>query len=148
MPKLPIGKAGALRNVDFVRKTDGRRRAGGEKVGAALTIAAIVPMSEERRLKDLRCRDSQATTGDIMSSAATNDDVRQDDRERDALLNALSSKWKRFSRQELHLLKSSDDLVAQIVARYGVEQVDARRDVDALLDGRILSARKDSALAR
>ena len=37
MPKLPIGKADALRDVDFVRKTapDGRRRAGGEKVGAA-----------------------------------------------------------------------------------------------------------------
>jgi hypothetical protein len=76
------------------------------------------------------------------------DDVRQDDRERDALLNALASKWRRFSRQELHLLTSSDDLVAQIVAKYGVEEDAARRDVDALLDGRILSVWKDRALAR
>jgi len=37
MPKLPIGKADALRDVDFVQKAapDRRRRAGGEKVGAA-----------------------------------------------------------------------------------------------------------------
>jgi len=75
------------------------------------------------------------------------DDVGQDDRERDALLSALASKWKRFSRQELRLLESSNDLVGQIVARYGVEEVAARRDVDALLDGRILSVRKDSPLA-
>lgn len=77
-----------------------------------------------------------------MSNPTMDDDVREDDRERDALLNALASKWKRFSRQELRLLEGSDDLVGQIVARYGVEEVAARRDVDALLDGRILSARK------
>lgn len=81
-----------------------------------------------------------------MSNPTMDDDVREDDRERDALLNALASKWKRFSRQELRLLEGSDDLVGQIVARYGVEEVVARRDVDALLDGRILSARKDSPL--
>lgn len=81
-----------------------------------------------------------------MSNPTMDDDVREDDRERDALLNALASKWKRFSRQELRLLEGSDDLVGQIVARYGVEEVVARRDVDALLDGRILSARKDSLL--
>lgn len=82
-----------------------------------------------------------------MSSATTDDDVWPDDRERDAVLNALASKWRRFSRQELLLVTSSDDLVAQIVARYGVDDVDARRDVDALLDGRVLSVRKDSAVA-
>lgn len=82
-----------------------------------------------------------------MSSPTMDDDVRQDDRERDALLNAIGIKWRRFSRQELHLLESSDDLVAEIVAKYGVEEVAARHDVDALLDGRMLSARNDGALA-
>lgn len=111
-----------------------------------LLSAAFVPMFGGRRPIDIRCRNSQATIGDTMSNPTMDDDVREDDRERDALLNALASKWKRFSRQELRLLEGSDDLVGQIVARYGVEEVVARRDVDALLDGRILSARKDSLL--
>ena len=82
-----------------------------------------------------------------MSSATTDDDVRPDDRERDAVLNALASKWRRFSRQELLVVTSNDDLVAKIVARYGVDEAAARRDVDALLDGRILSAREDCVVA-
>jgi hypothetical protein len=118
------------------------------KAALPLLFAVIIPMFGRRRPIDIRCRNSKATTGDTMSSPTTDDDVRQDDRERDALLNALASKWKRFSRQELRLLESSNDLVGQIVAKYGVEEVAARRDVDALLDGRILSARKDSPLAR
>ena len=73
-------------------------------------------------------------------SSPTMDDVREDDRERDALLNALASKWKRFSQPELRLLESSNDLVDQIVAKYGVDEILARRDVDTLLDGRVLSA--------
>ena len=81
-----------------------------------------------------------------MSSATTDDDVRPDDRERDAVLNALASKWRRFSRQELLLVTSRDDLVAKIVAKYGVEEVAARRDVDVLLDGRGLSVRKNGAI--
>jgi hypothetical protein len=68
------------------------------------------------------------------------DDVREDDRERDALLNALASKWKRFSQPELRLLESSNDLVDQIVAKYGVDEILARRDVDTLLDALVLSA--------
>jgi len=72
--------------------------------------------------------------------SSLDDDVREDDRERDALLNALASKWKRLSLQELRLLESSNDLVDQIVARYGVDEILARREVDTLLDGRVLSA--------
>ena len=67
--------------------------------------------------------------------------VRQDDSERGALLNALASKWRRFTWQELYRLENSHELVAQIVAKYGVEQVVARREVDVLLDGRTLSVR-------
>jgi hypothetical protein len=79
----------------------------------------------------------------MSNGGATSDDVRQDedDSERDALLNALASKWKRFTWQELYRLENSDELVAQIVAKYGVEQVVARREVDVLLDGRTLNMR-------
>jgi hypothetical protein len=77
----------------------------------------------------------------MSDGGATSDDVRQDDSERDALLNALASKWRRFTWQELYRLENSDELVAQIVAKYGVEQVVARREVDVLLDGRTLNMR-------
>ena len=68
------------------------------------------------------------------------DDVRKNDRERDALQIAPASRWKRFSLQELRLVEGSNDMVGHIVARYGVDEVRARRDVDALLNGRVLSA--------
>jgi hypothetical protein len=77
----------------------------------------------------------------MSNGGATGDDVRQDDRERNALLNALVSKWRRFTWQELYRLENSDELVAQIVAKYGMEQVVARREVDVLLDGRTLNMR-------
>jgi hypothetical protein len=77
----------------------------------------------------------------MSNGGATSDDVRQDDRERDALLNALASKWRRFTWQELYRLENSDELVAQVVAKYGMEQVVARREVDVLLDGRTLNMR-------
>jgi hypothetical protein len=33
-------------------------------------------------------------------------------------------------------LKDNDDLVNQVVAKYGLEKVQAQRDVDVLLEGR------------
>ena len=77
----------------------------------------------------------------MSNGGAMSDDLRQDDSERDALLNALASKWRRFTWRELYCLENSDELVAQIVARYGVERVVARREVDVLLDGRTLNMR-------
>jgi len=77
----------------------------------------------------------------MSTAGATKDDVRQDDSERDALLNALVSKWRRFTWQELCRFENSEELVAQIVARYGVRLDVARREVDILLDGRTLNIR-------
>ena len=77
----------------------------------------------------------------MSTGGATSDDVPQDDSERDALLNALVSKWRRFTWRELYGFENSDELVAQIVARYGVKQDVARRDVDILLNGRTLNIR-------
>ena len=69
-----------------------------------------------------------------------NDDTRADDSERDAVLNAVSAKWKRLSRQEISALKTSRQLIELVVAKYGMKPNAVRRDVEALLDGRSLTA--------
>jgi hypothetical protein len=80
-----------------------------------------------------------------MSNAGKTDEVRRDS-DRDALLNRLASKWRRFTWRELNQLESSDELVAQIVVRYGIQEMVARREVDVLLDGRTLDVGDGLAL--
>ncbi len=48
----------------------------------------------------------------------------------------INAKWDKFSDQDLTSLKNRDDLVTQVVTKYGLEKVQAQRDVDALLKGR------------
>jgi hypothetical protein len=52
------------------------------------------------------------------------------------VLKEIGSKWNKFSEQDLSALKDSDDLVTQVVAKYGLDKVQAQRDVDTLLKGR------------
>lgn len=52
------------------------------------------------------------------------------------VLKEIGAKWNKFSAQDLSALKGKDDLVTQITAKYGLEKVQAQRDVDALLKGR------------
>ena len=52
------------------------------------------------------------------------------------VLKEIRAKWGKFSEQDLSALKSKDDLVTQIVAKYGLEKPQAQRDVDAVLKGR------------
>ena len=52
------------------------------------------------------------------------------------VLKDIGAKWGKFSETELSALKGKDDLVAQVVAKYGLEKPQAQRDVDALLRGR------------
>ena len=52
------------------------------------------------------------------------------------ILKEIGSKWGKFSEQELSSLKNKDDLVTQVVAKYGLEKAQAQRDVDALMKGR------------
>lgn len=52
------------------------------------------------------------------------------------VLKEIGSKWSKFSEQELSALKNKDDLVSQVVAKYGLEKSQAQRDVDALMKGR------------
>jgi hypothetical protein len=52
------------------------------------------------------------------------------------LLKEIGAKWSKFSEQELSSLKNKDDLITQVVAKYGLAKSQAQRDVDALMQGR------------
>ena len=62
------------------------------------------------------------------------------DSDRNDVLNAIGAKWSKFSKQELSALKTNDELVAQLVTKYDIEKIAAQRDVDALMNGRNLTA--------
>ena len=69
---------------------------------------------------------TNATTGQSQSAAET----------KQIVLKEIAAKWNKFSEHELSALKNKDDLVAQVVAKYGQEKSQAQRDVDALMKGR------------
>ena len=48
----------------------------------------------------------------------------------------VRAKWDKFSEQDMSALKGKDDLVTQIVAKYGLDKAQALRNVDTLLKGR------------
>jgi hypothetical protein len=48
----------------------------------------------------------------------------------------IRTKWDKFSENDLSALKDKDDLVTQVVAKYGLDKAHAQRDVDAVLKGR------------
>jgi hypothetical protein len=52
------------------------------------------------------------------------------------LLKDIGAKWSKFSEQELGALKSKDELVTQIVAKYSIDKAQAQRDVDTVMKGR------------
>jgi hypothetical protein len=52
------------------------------------------------------------------------------------LLKDIGAKWNKFSAQELGALKSKDDLVSQVVAKYSIDKTQAQTDVDAVMKGR------------
>ena len=55
---------------------------------------------------------------------------------RQTVLGDISAKWGKFSEDDLSALEGRDDLVTQIVAKYGYEKGQVQHDVDALLKGR------------
>lgn len=54
------------------------------------------------------------------------------------VIKEIVAKWNKFSEKELSAFTGKDDLVTQVMARYGLEKTQAQRDVDALLKGRQL----------
>jgi hypothetical protein len=73
---------------------------------------------------------SNAATSKPTAAAATAAETRQ------IVLKEIGSKWNKFSEQDLSKLKTRDDLVTQVVAKYSLEKGQASRDVDTLLKGR------------
>lgn len=57
---------------------------------------------------------------------------------RQLLLMDIHITWGKLKREELAVLASRDELVALVVARYGLAAETVRREVDALLNGRTL----------
>lgn len=53
-----------------------------------------------------------------------------------ALSKDIHAKWGKFSESDVAAFKSSDELVTQVVSKYGMDKTIAQRDVDALLKGR------------
>jgi hypothetical protein len=52
----------------------------------------------------------------------------------------IIAKWSHFSEQDVAALKGKAELVNQVAAKYGIEQAQAQKDVDALLKGRPFGA--------
>lgn len=52
------------------------------------------------------------------------------------LREEIGSKWGKFTTDELTKLKNNDDLVAQLVTKYGLAKDAATRDAAALVKGR------------
>ena len=59
---------------------------------------------------------------------------------RQLLLMDIHITWTKLTREEVATLRHRDELVALLVARYGLAAETARRDVDVLLGGRTLAA--------
>ena len=49
------------------------------------------------------------------------------------LLREIGAKWSKFSDQELVELKSKDDLISQVAAKYGFDRARVRRDVHLIM---------------
>ena len=56
------------------------------------------------------------------------------------VMKDIRAKWRHFSEQDVSALKGKADLVTQVAAKYGLEQAQAQREVDAVLKGRQIGA--------
>lgn len=50
----------------------------------------------------------------------------------------IAIKWPKLSQQEVSDLKTTDDLVSQVQAKYQLDKAQAQKDVDAFANGRDL----------
>ena len=72
------------------------------------------------------------------NSTATNNPVKSNtpDQNKVMVMKDIIAKWSHFSEQDVSALKGKADLVTQVVAKYGLEQAQAQREVEAVLKGR------------
>jgi hypothetical protein len=57
-----------------------------------------------------------------------------------SILKEICSKWSKFCKQDVAAMKGKADLVSQVVTKYGLPQIQAQTEVDALLKGRQFGA--------
>lgn len=74
------------------------------------------------------------------STTSNSNSAPQNTDQKGVVLKEICSKWSKFSEHDLSALKSKADLVSQVVAKYGIPQVQAQSEVDALLKGRQIGA--------
>ena len=74
------------------------------------------------------------------SNTSNSNNAPQNTDQKGAVLKEICSKWSRFSEQDVAALKGKADLVSQIVTKYGLPQLQAQSEVDALLKGRQIGA--------
>ncbi len=60
--------------------------------------------------------------------------------QKSAVMKDICAKWNKFSEQDVAAIKGKADLVSQVVTKYGVPQIQAQNEVDALLKGRQVGA--------
>jgi hypothetical protein len=79
--------------------------------------------------------------GTYMTNAAPNASATKPETSaetRQIILKEIGAKWSKFSEQDLSTLKSKDDVVTQVVAKYSLDRAQAQRDVDILMKGRVI----------
>jgi hypothetical protein len=74
------------------------------------------------------------------SNTANSNSAPQNTEQKSAVLKEICSKWSKFSEQDVAALKGKADLVSQVVTKYGLPQIQAQSEVDALLKGRQIGA--------
>ena len=74
------------------------------------------------------------------NSAATNSNSAPQNTDKSAVMKEICAKWSKFSEQDVAAIKGKADLVSQVVAKYGLPQIQAQSEVDALLKGRQVGA--------
>jgi len=92
----------------------------------------LAPAPLTNNHKDLPMTD-QPSTGSPNVSAPTPMQARA---EAKLLRSEIGNKWGKFTTQELDDLKNNDELVAALVAKYGLAKDAATRDAAAVVQGR------------
>jgi hypothetical protein len=73
-------------------------------------------------------------------TATNSNSASQNTDQKNAVLKEICSKWSKFSEQDVAAMKGKADLVSQVVTKYGLPQIQAQSEVDALLKGRQIGA--------
>lgn len=74
------------------------------------------------------------------STTTNSHSASQNTDQKNAVLKEICSKWSKFSEQDVAAMKGKTDLVSQVVTKYGLPQIQAQSEVDALLKGRQIGA--------